>query len=30
MLRLLPSKSIPVINAGHEEYTSERGGAGEE
>lgn len=22
MLKVLPSKSIPVINAGHEEYTS--------
>ena len=27
MLRALPSKSIPVINAGHKEYTSERRGS---
>jgi hypothetical protein len=25
MLKILPSKFIPVINAGHEEYISKRG-----
>ena len=27
MLRALPSKSVPAINAGHKEYTSESRGA---
>lgn len=26
MFKVLPSKSIPVINAGHEEFTSKNGG----